>query len=457
MSRIEDLETTITINQGGCTITIEKTADIIDILNSQNEDSSKIEDIFKYLFSISEFNTYIKTQMANPTEVIMQYCLDLIILDPKQMLSIKYQSHDFCIRAIDINPCTFEYIKNKTPELCKYAIMKNPLLLAHVENQTNELCMMAVLLNGLALQFVKCQTQAICIEAFKNTPYAIRYIDCIYQTKDMAECIHTRPHLFQYIAHQTPELCLIALKRNLESLKYIKNLTEEMCLFIVTHGNYLIYQHLIEKKIAEETMKKMIDVDITVFQYLSFRSPEIDLYAVKKDPSLIKFVTFGLNIDAYKYAIAQNGLLLGEIDTSQIGKRVLCCIYIEAVKQNGLAIKFCSIINDNILKEAVRNNPMALEFIHCQTPALCELAVSINGLALKYVMNKTLECSLIAVNNNGLALEFVIDKTREICEQACANKGLALQFVDKITPELCTIACMSDIRAISCVPPHFII
>ena len=58
-------------------------------------------------------------------------------------------------------------------------------------------------------------------------------------------------------------------------------------------------------------------------------------------------------------------------------------------------------------------------------------AVKQNGLALRYVKEQTPDICLAAVKQNGLALRFVKEQTPDICLEAVKQNGLALRFVDK--------------------------
>ena len=66
-------------------------------------------------------------------------------------------------------------------------------------------------------------------------------------------------------------------------------------------------------------------------------------------------------------------------------------LYLEAIKQNGMALQFVDIQDDALYQylclEAVKQNGLALQFIEKQTYEICLEAVKQNGLALQYVAN----------------------------------------------------------------------
>jgi hypothetical protein len=61
----------------------------------------------------------------------------------------------------------------------------------------------------------------------------------------------------------------------------------------------------------------------------------------------------------------------------------------------------------------------------------CLEAVKQNGYALRYVKEQTLEICLEAVKQDGDALQYVKEQTLEICLEAVKQDGCALQYVDK--------------------------
>ena len=67
--------------------------------------------------------------------------------------------------------------------------------------------------------------------------------------------------------------------------------------------------------------------------------------------------------------------------------------------------------------EAVKQNGFALKFVKDQTPELCLEAVKQNGIALRYVRDQTPEICLEAVKQNGWALQFVKDQTSELFDR----------------------------------------
>jgi hypothetical protein len=68
----------------------------------------------------------------------------------------------------------------------------------------------------------------------------------------------------------------------------------------------------------------------------------------------------------------------------------------------------------------------------------CLEAVKQDGYALRYVKDQTKEICLEAVKQDGDALRYVKDQTKEICLEAVKQDGYALRYVkDQITFKEC--------------------
>ena len=81
--------------------------------------------------------------------------------------------------------------------------------------------------------------------------------------------------------------------------------------------------------------------------------------------------------------------------------------------------------------EAVKQNGDALKYVKEQTAEICLEAVKKYGDALKYVKEQTAEICLEAVKQDGDALRYVKEQTPEICLEAVKQNGYALQHVNE--------------------------
>ena len=86
----------------------------------------------------------------------------------------------------------------------------------------------------------------------------------------------------------------------------------------------------------------------------------------------------------------------------------------------------------------------------------CLEAVKEDGYALRYVKEQTLEICLEAVKENGYALRYVKEQTPEICLEAVKEYGKALRHVKKQTPEICVQAILNNEGAKGFVNPEIL-
>ena len=136
-----------------------------------------------------------------------EYCV-LITYNPEV---IKYIDPDIldermCLIALDNSyyaDTVFSCIPDriKTEEFLIKLIKKHSYYLEYIENPTYEMAKLAV----------------------KDSHWTIKYIDKLY--KDIViDVISEDPFAIMYLSEQTPELCKIALEKNLECMKFIKDL-----------------------------------------------------------------------------------------------------------------------------------------------------------------------------------------------------------------------------------------
>ena len=86
---------------------------------------------------------------------------------------------------------------------------------------------------------------------------------------------------------QTPEICLIAVKKNGRSLKYVKNQTEDICLEAVKQdGMVLKYVENQNEQICLEAVKQ----NGYALQYVKDQTFEICLTAVRREPFALRYV-----------------------------------------------------------------------------------------------------------------------------------------------------------------------
>jgi hypothetical protein len=94
--------------------------------------------------------------------------------------------------------------------------------------------------------------------------------------------------------------------------------------------------------------------------------------------------------------------------------------WLEVVKKNGLLIGKMEVQPENVCIEAVKQNGLALKYIknRYKTPKICVIAVGQTGLALKHTNVQDEKICLTAIKQNPMAIEFVKEKTPEMREIA---------------------------------------
>lgn len=137
--------------------------------------------------------------------------------------------------------------------------------------------------------------------------------------------------------------------------------------------------------------------------------------------------------------VRKDGLSLKEITKHQTHR-----ICLEAVKQNGLALRYVKQQTETICLEAIKQNPNALGFAKNKSFDLCLMAVKQRGESLIYIVDQRPELCLEAVKQDGSTLKHVKDQTLNICFEAVKQNGYALVYSKISHPRLYLEASKSD-------------
>jgi hypothetical protein len=159
-----------------------------------------------------------------------------------------------------------------------------------------------------------------------------------------------------------------------------------------------------------------IKQNINSIKFIKLKSPQLILEIVKVDGLLLKDLIIEVNKDdrilydkICTKAVLQNGLALKYIKSQTFD---MC---IAAVKNNGKAIKYINLkLSDDIMEY------------------LSEIAIKQNPLTLKYIKKQTINLSSMAITSDGLALKYVNDKykTEEICIAAVMTTSAAINYIN---------------------------
>jgi hypothetical protein len=99
------------------------------------------------------------------------------------------------------------------------------------------------------------------------------------------------------------------------------------------------------------------------------------------------------------------------------------------------SIKYIQNKDNNLYLESLRQNGLALKYIDRQTDEICLEAVKQNGMALEYVKNKKYEICLEAVKQNGLAIQFINNEKYNISSLIYDNEYFTVKKDIKINDE----------------------
>jgi hypothetical protein len=226
-----------------------------------------------------------------------------------------------------------------------------------------------------------------------------RFILC--DRVDWREYFNSRPALvyeavkyssnsIRYVDNQTDKLCLLAVNGDPFSIQYIINPSDEVIRVAIKKNAYVLFSIINRKNLSEDIYMEAIRYKPEIICNTSIQTYPRCLEAVKYNPSCIIYIN-----EEYK--------------TNEL--------YIDALSRDGFVLKQ----------------------IPNKTPELCKLAVSTSGLVLKWVPEQTQELCDIAVRQDIGAFYYVKDefKTAELCMYVVKKDGLQLYLIENQTIELC--------------------
>ena len=124
---------------------------------------------------------------------------------------------------------------------------------------------------------------------------------------------------------------------------------------------------------------------------------------------------------------------------------------LEAVKQNGFAIKYIDKPTEEICLEAVKKNGFAIKYIDKLTEEMCMQSIKQNGTSIKYIKNTTEEMCLEAVKRDGRAIQYIKNPTKEMCLEIKQNPWSIL-YIENPTEEMCLKVLKENGNIINCIP-----
>lgn len=127
---------------------------------------------------------------------------------------------------------------------------------------------------------------------------------------------------------------------------------------------------------------------------------------------------------------------------------------LDAVKRNGMNLKWIKYKTPEICAAAVGQNAMSIQYVPdtMQTDALCELAIHLRPIALQHIAKQTVKLCLSAIRVMPSCLALVrIPQTREMVITAVKKEWAALRHARIQDEEICLTAVRTNPNAIQFV------
>lgn len=207
-----------------------------------------------------------------------------------------------------------------------------------------------------------------------------------------------------------------------------------------------------------EDIDQIASVELTSFSRLIRDGPryKTDWAILSKPTPVYQFLKGRYNLMDLLYTFP---FVLRYIWPQHLAQQIL------AVRRCPAAVQFVRPQDAEVLNEAVRQNGLMLRFGTDPTPDICLSAVHQAGLAIAYVPERFRRQRIFApmwakicdaaVAQDGLALQFVEPKTPERCRIAVSQNGWALNFCPVKTHELCWLAIRQNPATIWITTPEF--
>ena len=102
---------------------------------------------------------------------------------------------------------------------------------------------------------------------------------------------------------------------------------------------------------------------------------------------------------------------------------------LEAVKQNGYAIRYIKNPSEAVQMAAVKQRGFAIRHIKNPSEAIKMAAVKQDGYAIAYIKNPSEAVQMAAVKNDGDAIKYIKNPSEAVQMAAVKQDGYAIQFI----------------------------
>lgn len=362
------------------------------------------DEYYKLCIEAVKLNNNVIMYIDNPTDEL--YSLVYIDLLPYHIqlqylanngLLLKYitsQTDDHCYTAIRNNPCSIEFVKDQSIGICHEVIMRDSSCFKYIKDKNDYLC-------SKVIQHYRYGEYDIDIdyETIINNPYLI---NLFHEFDTLKSFIKLDPWIIEFIQDQTHQLCnylvrcdpkyfklckmqnfqicLIAIYNNVDNLKYVNNQCDILCWEALKYSAQAIR---------------------------SIKNPHHDmwLYALNRDPDLIKYCNEKLDYDMYLKIFRNNLLNANHIPSD---------ILYEIIQNNKL--EYNILINSDVIHNLIqkdvlvfKNNLIADEYINKVDKYMIKHIIHHTPYLIKIIWDKTDIMTLNAIRADPRLMVYCIE------------------------------------------------
>lgn len=399
------------------------------------------DEIYKYL--LERYSGY--PVLKYITNQNYDLCIYAVKCNPKNIKYVADQKYLHCAIAVEKDGMALKYIKNPSYKICEKAVNQNWKAIQYVKNQKHDLCVLALNINEEAIMYIHNKTEEYCMMALNKNYEMIKYIpepsDKIIKyainkniksiefleksDKIYSMALHLDGLLLQHIVNQTIEDCKIAIVQNINSLKFVKNMTDEIIEFSTNVGPNALF-HI--KNQTLELCEKVYEKHKWGLQYMEYQTYnmcmdylkryEYNIYFIKNPTVEMYLLNIKICQGTYKYAFKR--LLNTEHVCSNDKRYCHGCSIVDICNK---LIEYDPTIFISILRN--RNNFK----IDINIQKICENAVKVNGYLIFYVPENYInENMIIQAIKSPQFFQIVVSRRGQ---KVCTASGKNIENLDE--------------------------
>lgn len=344
--------------------------------------------------------------------------------------------------------------------------MPNPrlkyLMKKKINDLTHEELVEYVGLSGLILSKIPFnrQTEEICKIAVEKCPVAIKFVSKLLMTYDVIKtAIIKQPNIIKHIkipSSMCANVYEMAINFGADVLGLVKKQNFNICYTSIIH-NPMSLKDVNRGDITLKDLRHLQDLAVKLsglaIQFVPYaeRNDTMRMKALDKNGYAIKYIRYP-NDEMKDLAIKREPMCIENLIDRCICSNANC---MDAVRSNGLAIKFINLNNIHdmpikstkfkyyeLVNAAIQNDPSSFEHIpECyRTGYACKYVIKIDPMFLRLIpkYHTTYELCMECIKRNPLSLKFVpeIYQNKELCKIALNINVDCAQFILIDLPEL---------------------